>query len=165
MKKQLVATFFIILVPFIFVSCVSTLLKEKAPTFSNEISFKNPQSPFERQRTEVFPAWRNPQSGNVITIISDCQNAASSSLSSLHRLVENSLEKVAVNSEETIEFQGRPAISRAVQAELDGHRIELYSLSFKRVNCGYVSSLSGKPGSLDTDKKIYEQFLNGFSFE
>lgn len=165
MKKQLVATLFIIFAPFIFVSCVSTLLKEKPPTFSEEISYKAPAPPFARQHTDVFPAWKNPQTGNIITIISDCQNSAASSLTSLHRMIEGSLEKVVVGNEESIEFQGRPAVSRAVQAELDGHKIELYSVSFKRLNCGYVSSLSGKPGSLSADRKIYEQFMNGLTFK
>ena len=164
MKKQLVASLFIILVPFIFVSCVSTLLKEKAPTFSDEITFSEPEKPFLRQSTAVFPAWKSQQNGNVLTIVSDCQSGSATGLSGLHRLIENSLEKVSVLEEVSQEFQGKPALRRTVQAELDGHKIELFSISFKRLNCGYVSSLSGKTGTLESDKKIFEQFINGFKF-
>ena len=165
MKKQLVATFLIIAVPIFFVSCVSSLLKEKPPAFSNEIKLTPPKAPFVKTETSVFPSWKNPQTGNVLSIVSDCNEGATSKLSTLHQLIEDSLEDVKLMKEETIALQNRPALLKVVTANLDGHPIEVHSVSFRRKSCGYLASLSGKANSLFKDTVYFESFINGFGFE
>ncbi len=165
MKKQLVATLIIIAIPFFFVSCVSSLLKDKPPTFSQEIKLTPPKPPFKKTETSVFPSWKSNKTGNVIAIVSNCNENSSYKLSSLHQLIEDSLEDVKTLKEETIALQNRPALLKAITAQLDGYLIEIYSVSFKRKSCGYVASLSGKLNSLTPDKNQFEQFINGFSFE
>lgn len=165
MQKQLVATLIIIISPFLFVSCVSSILKEKPPTFSREIEVQAPVSPFVKMNTSVYPSWRNPQTGNVITIISDCSETSSYTLSSLHQLIENSLKNVNTVKEENSTIQGTPALRRTINAELDARPIEVRSISFQKKSCGYLSSLSGKKDNLTTDDAAYEQFLTGLSFK
>ncbi|MEQ1724093.1 MAG: hypothetical protein ABL930_13035 [Pseudobdellovibrio sp.] len=165
MKKQLVATLIIISIPFMFVSCVSSLLKDAPPTFSKEIKLNEPSSPFQKMDTSVYPSWKSTKSGNVISIISDCTQDSAYKLSSLHQIIEGSLDNIIVLKEETVSLQGRPAFSRAINANLDGQQIEVQSISFKKKSCGYVASLSGKQGNLSSDKVQFEQFINGFSFE
>lgn len=165
MKKHLVASLLIIAVPFLFVSCVSSLLKEKPPAFSKEIKLTPPKAPFIKTETSVFPSWKNSQTGNVISIVSDCNEGATSKLSVLHQLIEDSLEDIKIVKEETIALQNRPAFLKVVTANLDGHPIEVHSVSFKRKSCGYLASLSGKANSLFKDATFFESFISGFGFE
>src|SRR4051812_26422405 len=165
MKKQLVATFIIILSPFLFISCVSSLLKEAPPSFSKEIKLIDPPQPFSKMGTSIYPSWKNTKTGNVIAIISDCSETSTYKLSNLHQLIEEPLENIKIIKEETVSLQNRPALLRVVNAQLDGHEIEIRSVSFKRKSCGYVSSLSGKKNNLGDDSGKFEQFMNGFSFE
>ena len=165
MKKQLVATLIVISTPFMFVSCVSSLLKDAPPTFSKEITLTPPPAPFQKMNTSVYPSWKNAKSGNVISIISDCAQDSSFKLSSLHQIIESSLDNVKVVQEETISLKGRTAFSRAISAHLDGLQIEVQSVTFKRKSCGYVASLSGKQGNLSSDKAHFDEFISGFSFE
>lgn len=165
MKKQLVATVILIAIPFFFVSCVSSILKEKPPTFSNEIKLIAPQPPFVKTETSVFPSWKNTLTGNVISIVSDCNDGSSSKLTALHQLIEDSLEDIRVVKEETLALQNRPAHLKVVTAKLDGHPIEVRSISFKRKSCGYLASLSGKTNSLLKDTTQFEQFISGLVFE
>lgn len=165
MQKQLVATLIIIIVPFFFVSCVSSILKEKPPSFSTEISVQDPAPPFVRMDTSVYPSWKNPQTGNVISIISDCSATSSYSISSLHQLIENSLRNVTTVHEEASSIQGSPALRKTVNGELDARPIEVRSVSFQKKSCSYVSSLSGKKDNLEADSSSYEQFLTNLSFK
>ncbi len=165
MKKQLVATLFIIAVPFFFVSCVSSILKEKPPSFSTEIRLTAPKAPFAKTKTSVFPTWKNSQTGNVISIVSDCNDGATNKLSALHQLIEDSLEEIKILKEETMALQNRPALFKIVTASLDGQPIEVRSVSFKRKSCGYLASLSGKPNSLLKDTVHFDNFIQGLGFE
>lgn len=165
MKKQLVATLLIIASPFLMVSCVSSLLKEKAPTFSKDIQFKDPQFGFSKVNLSVYPAWKNSKSGNVISIISDCNENGVASLSSLHQLITGSIEDSKTIKQELLSFKDKPALLYLTEGSLDGQPIAIRSISFKRKDCGYVSSLSGKPNSLDSDLNAFNSFNESFSFE
>lgn len=165
MKKQLAATIIIISIPFLFVSCVSSILKEKPPTFSTEIKIIDPAAPFVKTDTSVFPSWKNPKTGNVISIVSDCSDISSYKLSSLHQLIEEPLDEIKVIKEETSALQNRPALFRVINAQLDGRLIEVRSVSFKRKSCGYVASLSGKLNTLSADQIQFDKFLSGLKFE
>lgn len=164
MKKQLAASIIIVSVPFLFVSCVSTLFKQAPPTFSDEIHIQAPEGSFEKTKTSVYPSWKSSETGNVISVVSDCSSAAYS-LTNMHLLIEDSLEQIKVLKEETRTLLNSPAVYRSITAKLDGHLIEIYSVSFKKKSCGYVSSLSGKAKNLESDKPAFEQFLNGLTFE
>lgn len=165
MKKQLAATFLIITSPFLIVSCVSSLLKEKAPTFSKDIQYKDPQSGFSKVNLSVYPAWKNSKTGNVISIVSDCNENGVASLANLHQLITSSVEEAKTVKQEQLTFKDKPALLYLTEGSLDGQPISIRSLSFKRKDCGYVSSLSGKPASLEVDLAAFNAFNESFSFE
>lgn len=165
MKKQLAATILIIALPFLMVSCVSSILKEKAPTFSKDIQFKDPQSGFSKVNLSVYPAWKNAKTGNVISLVSDCNENDPSSLAALHQLITASIENAKVTKQETLTFKEKPALLYMTEGQLDGQAIWVRSISFKRKDCGYVSSLSGKPSSLESDLSTFNSFNESFSFE
>jgi len=165
MKKKLAATLLIIALPFLTVSCVSSILKEKAPTFSKDIQFKDPQSAFTKVNLSVYPAWKSSKTGNVISVVSDCNENDVASLSTLHQLITGSIEDAKTIKQEQLTFKDKPALMYVTEGQLDGQPIAIRSISFKRKGCGYVSSLSGKPGSLETDLSTFNSFNESFSFE
>ncbi|MCC2679257.1 MAG: hypothetical protein K0R29_1833 [Pseudobdellovibrio sp.] len=165
MKKQLVTTILVALFPILFTACVSSMLQGSPPTFSKDVRLINPASPFVATKNSVFPSWKSSRTGNVITIISECDPNSSASLSVLHRMVEEPLSGIQILKEENVTFQNKPAVFKAVKAELDGQAIELQSLSFRRKSCGYVSTLSGKPGNLQQDENEFSRFNAGLQFE
>ncbi len=165
MKKQLAAVAFAIFLPLLFVACVSSLLKEKAPTFSSEVKFLPPTEPFVVLNKSVFPSWKSRLTGNVLSILSDCQAGNPTSFHDLHHMIEDSVDSPQVASETTTTFQNKPALQRIIRAELDGSPLEIKSLAFKRVNCGYLVSLSGKPEHLKTDQGAFDSFLKSLTFK
>ena len=165
MKKQLVTTLLVCLFPILFTACVSSVLQGGPPTFSTEIKLLPPNAPFVATKSSVFPSWRNPKSGNVISIISDCDPNSAYSLSGLHHMVEDALTEVKIDTETNVTFQDKPAVQKKLVAELDGQPIEIRSISFRRKSCGYVSTLSGKVGTLDQDQDAFTKFNSGLKFE
>lgn len=164
MKRQLAATLILFAAPFLFVACVSSILKESPPTFSNEVEYKDPASPFSKLKTSVYPSWKNQKTGNVISLISDCDPNSNLSPAQLQRIVEDSLTGVQVVSEENSTLQDKPALTKNIKGLLDGTDIELLSVSFRRKSCGYVSSLAGKIGSLQQDRAEFEAFNRNLKF-
>ncbi len=165
MKNHLVATIILLTAPFFLASCVSTLLKEKAPTFSNEVNFKAPGLPFTKLNQSVYPSWKNKTTGNVLSIFSDCQSGNSISLSDLLRIIEDSVENSKKVSENNLIFQSKPALQRVIRGELDNNPIQIKSTAFIKMNCGYVVSLSGKPDQLQLDEKALETFTQSLNFK
>ena len=153
------------IIPFFLASCVSSLLKEKAPTFSNEIAFKPPSLPFVKLNQSVYPSWKNKSTGNVLSIFSDCQPGNTLSLAELLRVIEDSVENSKKISEHSLAFQNKPALQRVVLGEIDNNQIQIKSMAFKKLNCGYVVSLSGKPEQLLLDEKALEVFTQSLSFK
>ena len=80
-------------------------------------------------------------------------------------MIEDSVDSPQVASETTTTFQNKPALQRIIRAELDGSPLEIKSLAFKRVNCGYLVSLSGKPDHLKTDQGAFDSFLKSLTFK
>lgn len=164
MKKHLALTTFIILAPFLLVSCVSSLLKEKAPTFSKDVEFEDPKGPFHKLDKSIFPSWKNKDSGNVISIFSDCQESPKT-LNELQKYIEDSVENSKRAKETLTQFQNKPALNILFQGELESNPIEVQSISFIRANCGYVVSLSGKPQQLKLDQVTFDHFLTSLKFK
>jgi hypothetical protein len=164
MKRQLVATIIIFAAPFLFVACVSSILKGSPPTFSSEVEYKDPTAPFAKLKKSVYPSWKSQKTGNVISIVSDCDPNSSLSLAQLHRMVEDSLTGVQVVNEEGAFLQDKPALVKNIKGQLDGIDIELVSISFRRKSCGYVSSLSGKVGSIQQDRAEFDRFNQNLKF-
>ncbi len=165
MKKQLSVALLIIISPILFVSCVSSLLKEKEPTFSNEVTFTNPSAPFTFMNKSIFPSWKNKVSGNVLSVVSECQPGNSITLVELQRLIEDSVENSSAIKESLVTFQNRPALQRTLRGQVDATAIEVRSIAFKRLSCGYVVSLSGRPDQVQIDQLSFDQFLQSLKFK
>lgn len=170
MKQQRVfTTLFLILLPLFFAlflnSCVSSLLKEAPPTFSKEVTFDLPGGDFTKITKSVFPAWKSKTTSNVISIISDCSEINIYTLDDLQQLISASIEKPNILNKESVIYKDKPAQKRTVEGEIEGNSIVIQSLSFRRGNCGYVTSLSGRPKVITKDENTYQQFNESLKFK
>ena len=137
--------------------CISTLFKEPAPTFSNELTFESPESSFTKISSVVYPSWKNSKSGNVISILSDC-SSNSPSLKSAHSMISNSIDHEVVTKEEKIVLNGQPAFLKKSNGTIDGTELSVFAISFTHKNCVYLSTLSGRPEKIEDDNLIWTAF-------
>jgi hypothetical protein len=149
-------------------SCVSTLLQEKAPSFSKEITFTEPQNTnasFKKIQKSIYPAWKNQVSGNVISIISDCNETTPLSFSNMQQLFNDSIDQAKITKQIQIQFKNKLAHFMITSGQIDGQDIEIRSLTFKRKNCVYLSALSGKPIVIEQDQKSFDNFNQNLIFK
>lgn len=168
MKKHFLILLFLTSSLIALTSCVSTLLQEKAPSFSKEITFTEPQNTnasFKKIQKSIYPAWKNQVSGNVISIISDCNEINTLSFASMQQLFNDSIDQAKITKQVQIQFKNKPAHFMITSGQIDGQDIEIRSLTFKRKNCVYLSALSGKPQVIEQDQKSFDTFNENLIFE
>ena len=145
-------------------SCVSQLFKEPNPTFSSDISYQAPDSPFFKIENSVFPSWKNKTTNNVISILSDCNNQ-SQSLKQALTLISSSIDGATIKEEKKTTLKGKMALFQKNQGEIDGSEIIVHSISFKNNNCYFVSSISGAPDKINIDLKSWDKFNLSLEFK
>lgn len=145
--------------------CLSSFFKEPKPTFSSEIILSQPPTSFQKLEGLVYPSWKKAETGQVLSIVSDCSETKPD-LFSIHSLISGSLDKVKVQNEKaTSEFSQFKAYTKSLKGELDGKPIEVLSYSFETKNCTYLASLVGKPDTIKTEISIFKKFLSELSFK
>jgi hypothetical protein len=157
---------FVFILPFLASCSISSLLnlKEPAPSFSSEIILPQLSDSFSVQSKSVFPSWKNKNTANVISIVSDCGNS-NQNLKAIHNLITNSIDKENIIVENSIPFQSANGYFRKVVGKIDNHDIEVQSLSFQHKNCIYMSSLSGETHKINSDVKSWQDFNRSIDFK
>ena len=154
--------FFVSLV--ILPGCLSSLLKEPAPTFANELILPKPPVAFIAQNNSAFPSWKNKNTSNVISVLSEC-TVQDTNLKTTHALITNAIENEIVLEEKKINLKNTTRYFRKVSGQVDGQPIEIQSTSFKYKNCFYLSSLSGQHEKIDSDLKNWNEFNQNIEFK
>jgi hypothetical protein len=156
---------YILIFSFLFLnSCLSSLLKEPAPTFSDEIQLPAVISEFTQQKTSTYPSWKNKKTSNVISVISECSDV-NLTLKSAHAMITNAVESETVLEEKKSKHKDLPAYFRKISGQIDGHDLEIQSLSFKYKNCFYVSSISGSKEKIAQDVNTWTTFNQSIEFK
>ncbi len=143
--------------------CISTLLKEKIPAFSEEISFNPPSSPFEKIKSS-YPSWKNHDTQNVILIISNCDNTRYP-ISHAYQTISESLEDVKVDNYKLANVKIPRFDSKKIIGAIDSAPLEIRTIAFEYRNCVFTSGLSGKPQSIEKDFENWKTFLNSIEFK
>jgi hypothetical protein len=144
--------------------CISNLLKEKIPAFSEEISFKEPASPFEKIKSASYPSWKNHDTQNVILIISNCDNTRYP-VGHAYQTISESLEDVKVDGLKLAGLKIPRVDSKKVVGVLDSSPVEIRTVAFDFKNCVFLSGLSGKPQSIEKDFENWKSFLNSIELK
>jgi hypothetical protein len=159
-SKLLLSVVILLSVP----GCISNIFKEPKPTFSEEVILPQLNSDFNKLSGHVYPAWKHKDTGNVISIISDC-TAGSFSLKSIHGLMSDSLDTVKVIEEKSTTVNNRKSVSKTVRGEIEGKAIEIRSYSLQHGTCTYVTSLAGNPEKINLNQEHFKNFLQQIDFK
>lgn len=154
----------IFVISFLFSGCISSLFKEAAPTFSDEITLPVLSQSFNKMNGVTYPSWKNKTTSNVISVLSDCSDSYSD-LKSAHAMITNVIDNETIIDEKKTTLQNTKAYYRKVSGLVDGENIEVQSISFKYKNCIYLSSLSGSHQKLTTDIETWTSFNQKIEFK
>lgn len=159
-SKLLLSFALLLLIP----GCISNIFKEPKPTFSKEVILPEFNSDFNQLRDNVYPAWKSKETGNVISVISDC-NDSNFTLKSIHALMSDSLDNVKVVEEKTTTLNNRKSYFKVVRGEIEGKAIEIQSYSFQNNKCTYITSLAGSPEKLKLNQEHFKNFIQKIEFK
>lgn len=159
-SKVLLSFTILLLVP----GCISNIFKEPKPTFSKDVVLPEFDSDFNQLRDNVYPAWKSKQTGNVISVISDC-NDGNFTVKTIHGLMSDSLDQVKVKQENSTTINGRKSFFKILHGQIDGKAIEIQSYSLQNNNCTYLASLAGNPEKLKLDEQRFKNFLLKIDFK
>lgn len=159
-SKLLLSFGILLLIP----GCISSIFKEPKPTFSNEVVLPEFGSEYNFLSGNVYPAWKNKNTGNVISIVSDC-NEGSFTLKSIHSLMSESLDHVKIVEEKKAELNSRSSYYKRLRGEIDGKPIEIQSYSVQNGQCTYVTALAGKPDKINHNQTDFQNFLQKIDFK
>lgn len=144
--------------------CISNIFKEPKPTFSKDVVMPEFNSDFNQLRENVYPAWKSKTTGNVISMVSDC-NEGNFNLKSIHGLMSDSIDKVKVIEEKNTTLNTRKSYFKKVRGEIEGKAIEIQSYSLQHLKCTYVASLAGNPDKINLNQNEFKAFLEKIDFK
>lgn len=159
-SKLILSFVILLLVP----GCISNIFKEPKPTFSKDVVLPEFSSSFDQLSGNVYPAWKSNATGNVITMVSDC-NEGSFNLKTIHGLMSDSLDNVKVIEEKSTTLNKRKSYFKKVRGEVDGKAIEIQSYSVQHLKCTYVTSLAGSPQKIELNQSDFKNFLQKIDFK
>lgn len=138
-------------------SCISfspSKIEKKEP---QGISFSAPHNPYLEFKLETADrAWQNPQTGNTISYMSDCDGSSDQSLDTLFLSAVEGIENLKISDQRKITFNQREALETSLLGRVDGVGIQVRLIIFKKNNCTFNLSYIG---SLSTFMKGYNDFV------
>lgn len=158
--KILISCLALLLIP----GCISNIFREPKPTFSAEVLLPELNPEFQQLTDNVYPAWKNKNTGNVISIISDC-NEGHFTLKSIHSLMSDSLDTMKVIEEKLAIVNTRKSYYKKIQGSIEDKPIEIQSYSFQYRKCSYVASLAGKPDKVSQNLAEFKSFIQKIDFK
>ncbi|MEI7973510.1 MAG: hypothetical protein WCH11_04000, partial [Bdellovibrio sp.] len=87
---------------------------------------------------------------------------SSTSLQELQNDSWNSLKSLKVLSQKELEFNSRAALESSVEGGLDGAKVRMQLLVFRKNGCSYILSFVGRPSLQSQELQVFEQFKQGF---
>lgn len=161
-SKLILSFAILLLIP----GCISNIFKEPKPTFSKDVVLPefSSGSSFNQLNENVYPAWKSSVTGNVITVVSDC-NEGNFNLKTIHGLMSDSLDNVKVIEEKATVVNKRKSYFKKMRGEVDGKSIEIQSYSLQYLKCTYVTSLAGNPQKIELNQADFKNFLQKIDFK
>lgn len=156
--------FILFIFPLFFSGCISSLLKEPIPEFSNQVQFDEPAEPFQKIKSVSYPSWKNSDSQNVIFIISSCDNSQVPATTAFQIISEN-INDVKVEPSKLDQMKLKKYVSKQIHGSIDGEAVEVQTIAFQHKRCTYLSALSGKPTTIAKDFQNWKAFLNSIEFK
>ena len=143
-------------------ACVSVDLGPKQGSKSKKIKFQEPGSPFEDAEIDGMDrAWQSKGTGNTIAFLSEC-GGSEVSLQQMDQEARSVLSDGKIQKQDRMEFNQRDSLETWSQGSLDGVRVRLVVLVFKKNGCGYTVTYTGSNKSFDQNVANFQEFKKGF---
>ncbi|MBK8201932.1 MAG: hypothetical protein IPK68_06305 [Bdellovibrionales bacterium] len=148
-------------------SCVSIDISKTNQVRDNNIKFHAPDLPYQvAPLASVDGAWRNTETGDSISYISECDSSTDPSLDSIHKGILQGIENLKIVSSEYKKYNSRQALFTTVNGELDGIGTQMQFVIFKKNQCIYVltniSYMKGAHPKGATSSRDFQMFLEKF---
>lgn len=145
-----------------FSSCI-TIGVSKDPQPAKNLEFRTPASPFSNLKSKTGDkAWISSKTNNVISYISDCAPNQDPSLDQLEQEALSGLEKLEIKSREEIPYNQRTARTTIGEGFIDGVKVKLNVLSFKKNTCSYNLIYGGVAERFDSESQEFKTFTENF---
>lgn len=143
--------------------CVSVELPNSKTTSAKDVQWSAPGGPFkEIKATNADKTWLSSRTGNTISFLSECGNAADPSLQTLESESLSALGKINTVSSKIFDYNGRAARNSVSTGEVDGVPVQLELLVFKKNGCNYTLSYGGVMKQYEAEHGIFEAFKQNF---
>lgn len=150
-----------LLIPFM--GCVSVKLGGSEVKKSSQVQFDPPSRSF---ASIILPhadsAWQNNKTGTTLSFISTCNDSSDPSLVSMRDSALRGLEELKLIKDEALTYNGREALRTEASGQLDGVKVEVRLMHFKKNFCDYTISMVGVQDKVKEDVSVFDNFLRGF---
>lgn len=150
---------------FIFLSlsgCI-TIGVSKDPVPAKNIEFQNPESPFSEKKTKTGDkVWISKKTGNTISYLSDCSAASDLSIDNLENEALSGLEKMEIISSKEFDYNQRLAKETLAAGIVDGVKVKIWVVTFKKNACNYNLIYAGKQHSFSSEEGTFNRFKENF---
>lgn len=148
-------------------SCVSIDISKTNQVRDSNVKFHAPDKPYHvTPLSSVDGAWRNSETGDSISYISECDSSTDPSLDSIHKGILQGIDNLKIVSSEYNKYNGRQALFTKVNGELDGISTQMQFVIFKKNQCIYVlthiSYIRNENPTEATSSREFQIFLQKF---
>lgn len=145
-------------------ACVSVSLpKDNNRNTNPNVSYTEPKAPFSKHLSPgVDAAWKNDNTGSIISYLSDCSTTYDPTLEAATDEVVQGILEQKVLKQNKISYQGREALQTQLRGRVDGVDSSIDITVFKKNGCLYILNLVASPLAIEGDRSFFENFLKGF---
>lgn len=157
--KQLLS----VLILFIFTGCVSVSLPSADLKRAKDVHFSEPKAPFKPLKESLADkAWISTATNNTISYLSNCNTNSDTSIEQMRNDSITVLDKVHIQEEKNIDYNGRVALLTNAIGEVDGIAVQIKILIFKKNNCSYTLTYSGTKKRFTKEGQFFDSFVESF---
>ena len=150
--------------PLIFLlnSCI-TIGGSKDPQPAKNLEYSSPTGSYVELKSKTGDkSWKSSKTNNVISYLSDCAPNQDPSLDQLDQDALAGLEKMEIKTREEIQYNQRTGRNTVAEGFIDGVKVKINVLSFKKNNCSYSLIYGGVSDRFDSEAQVFKQFTESF---
>lgn len=161
MKTTHQILFFLPLI-FLLNSCI-TIGGSKDPQPAKNLEVGSPEGSFAILKSKTGDkSWKSSRTNNVISYLSDCAPNQDPSLDQLDQDALAGLEKMEIKTREEVPYNQRTGRNTIAEGFIDGVKVKLNVLSFKKNNCSYTLIYGGVSDRFDSEASVFKKFTESF---
>lgn len=161
-NHKLFSLIILILIPFCLTGCISIGISS-SPEPAKNLSYESPKAPFSAHKIKTGDKiWLSEKTGNSISFISDCSLNSDPSLEALEIDALSGIENIEVQETNTLEYNQRKAKKTVAKGSVDGIKIKVKVISFKKNSCNYNLLFAGKQERFESELSDFDKFAESF---